>query len=172
MKEKIWVEVGKRIIEEEGGRLEKDGEENGEEMEMEKGEMEGIEIKKMIDIKKIWGIGDEELDILFRCFEVFKEIGEVLEKSNMRIKRIIMEKNGDIELGGLKIIEKEIEDGNGEGSDDLEERDNEKKSGIEKERREKKKKELKIRDIKRKEFDELDIEEIDIEEVIKKDFDN
>lgn len=61
-KKKRRIEIGKGIIEKEKIRIKKNGEEDGEEMEMKEGKMERKEIKIRSKMKNLGGGMNEELN--------------------------------------------------------------------------------------------------------------
>lgn len=79
MSKKFGIEVRERIIEEKELRVEKDGEKNGEKMEMEERKMRGEEVNKWLKKKKRRRIVEEEVDLRMRMIWNIKRKKNVIE---------------------------------------------------------------------------------------------
>ncbi|MCY1299576.1 hypothetical protein D9M70_491090 [compost metagenome] len=161
----LGVEVGERLVEEEGRRLAHDGAAHGDALTLAAGKGARLAREIGLDFQHPRGFGDAGVDLGLGRLAVLQAVGKVVVDGHVRIERIVLEDHGDVALGRIDIVDDARTDRHRALRNRLEPGDHAQKRGLAAAGRADQHDELAVLDIDRDGFHRLDIAVIDLRDL-------
>ena len=155
----LGVEVGERLVEEEGLGLAHDGPAHGDPLALAAGELAGLAVEQLREPENARRIGHALLDHGLGRAQVLEPIGHVLPHGHVRVERVVLEDHGDVALGGLQVVDPPLADMDVAGGRRLQPGDDPQQGGLAAARRPEDDEKLAVGDLDRDLLQDLDAAE-------------
>ena len=126
----LGVQIGERLVEQEGGRIADNGAAHGDALALTAGELAGLAVQEVGEFEDAGGLLDAAVDLRLRGPAFAEAVGEVVVDGHVRVERIVLEHHGDVPVRGLDVVDHAPADLDLALGDGLQARDHAQKRGL------------------------------------------
>ncbi len=116
----LGVEVGERLVHEEGLGLAHDGAPHGDPLALAAGEGARLALEEVLETEDLRGVAHALVDLILRRLPQTQPEGDVVVDGEVRIERVVLEHHGDVAIARGHVVDDPVADRDRAGRDGLE----------------------------------------------------
>ena len=113
----LGVQVGQRLVHQEGLRLADDGPAHGDALALAAGQRGRLALEVLLQAEHLGDLADPALDLVLGGLALLEAEGQVLLHGHVRVERVVLEDHRDVAVLGRQVVHDPAADADGPGGD-------------------------------------------------------